>query len=167
MLEGELSILRRYPLEKIKQALMQRACTPAKNTADFVSILYRLGEWNAGFQEAEEAKSRLQDEPSLDFFTGLYWLKREDYRRALTDFKRCDQAPEPNGAVLNNIGAIHLLLDKPDLALSYFNRALELHSNYMDAQINKNLLQCQPIEPGKIKFTWRELRPIMISYVDE
>ena len=166
MLNGELTILRRYPLETIKEAIMKRACTPAKNSADFISILYRLDEWDVGYQEATQAKTGAPDERSLDFFTGLYWLKRKDWERALADFLQCDQDPGPNGAVLNNIGAIYLCLDQPDQALVYLNRALELHSNYMDAQTNKSLLQSRRIEPDKIKFTWRELRPIMISYAD-
>lgn len=166
MLDGELAILRRYSREEIKQAIMKRACTPEKNRADFVSILYRLGEWDTGFHEAEQAKSGFPDERSLDFFTGLYWLKREDHRRALTDFQRCEKGPNPNGAVLNNIGAIYLCLDQPDQALVYLNRALELHSNYMDALANKKLLQSRNIKTDQIKFTWRELRPIMISYTE-
>jgi len=166
MLNGELTILRRYSLDEIKQAIMKRDCTPAKNRADFVSILYRLGEWETGCQEATQAKTELPDEPVLDFFTGLYWVKREDYRRALDDFLQCDQAPDPNGAVLNNIGACYLCLGEQEQAALYFDRALEMHPNYMDAAANKNLLQSPDTKPDKIKFTWRELRPIMISYTD-
>lgn len=158
MLNGELIILRRYPLEAIKQAVMKRACTPEKNIADFVSILYRLDEWETGYQEATQAEAK--------FFTGLYWLKREEISRALDDFLLCDQTPDPNGAVLNNIGACYLCLGDFGKAAAYLDRALEMHPNYMDAQTNKGLLQSPKIEPGKIKFTWRELRPIMISYTE-
>lgn len=156
MLQGEATILRRYPLETIRQAIFKRDCPPAKNIADFVSILYRLGEWETGYQEATQADSK--------FFTGLYWLKRGELRRALNDFLQCDQTPNPNGAVLNNIGACYLALGEPEQAAAYLDRALEMHPNYMDAQANKDLLQSPPIEPGQIKFTWRELRPVMISY---
>ncbi len=156
MLNGELTILRRYPLDEIKQAVMQRECTPSKNIADFVSILYRLDEWEAGYQEARRADA--------DFFTGLYWLKKKDFSRALGDFLLCEQAPGPNGAVLNNIGAVYLCLGEKEKASEYLRRALELHPNYMDASVNMDLLQAENLEPEQVKFTWRELRPVMISY---
>ena len=158
MLDGELTILRRYPLEAIKEAVMKRDCPPEKNIADFVSILYRLGEWETGYQEATQA--------GASFFTGLYWLKRKDYSRALDDFLKCDQTPDPNGAVLNNIGACYLHLDEREQAAAYLERALEMHPNYMDAMANKEVLLSLRIEPDKINFTWRELRPIMISYAN-
>lgn len=164
MLEGEWTILRRYSVETIKQAVLKRRCTPVKNIADFVSILYRLGEWERGHQEAARAKNKFPDEPGLDFFTGLYRLKQNDWKRALDDFLNCERAPEPNGAVLNNIGACCLCLNQPEKALAYFDRALKMHPNYMDAQANKNLLQSGGIAPDQIRFTWRELRPVMISY---
>lgn len=158
MLNGELAILRRYPLDAIRQAVMKRDCPSEKNIADFVSILYRLDEWETGYQEAEQAGAK--------FFTGLYWLKRGETSRALDDFLLCDQTPNPNGAVLNNIGACYLCLGDVEKASAYLDRALEMHPNYMDAATNKNLLQSSNIEPGKIKFTWRELRPVMISYTE-
>ncbi len=164
MLNGELAILRKYSFDTIKQAVLQRECSPAKNTADFVSILYRLGEWDAGYQEATRAKTGSPEDPGLNFFTGLYWLKQEDYRRALADFLLCEKNPAPNGAVLNNIGAVYLHLGDPEKAAPYLDRALELHPNYMDASVNRQLLQSPDLQTDQIKFTWRELRATMISY---
>jgi len=106
----------------------------------------------------------LNDDSILHFFTGLYWLKKQSYTQALREFEYCEKQSNENGAVLNNLGAIKLCLGEKSQALVYFNRALVQYPNYIDALKNKALLSDESLDVDKVKFTWRELRPILTNY---
>jgi len=164
MHNAERKILANYSLDKIKSSLMQRECSNCKNTSDFVSILYRLGKWEDGFHEANNEKRLAVNNASLYFFTALYWIKRQNYNKALLDFLHCIKLSMHNGAVLNNIGATYLCLGENAQALIYLEKALVLHSNYMDAIDNKALLSYKSFETKDVKFTWRELRTVLTNY---
>jgi glycosyltransferase involved in cell wall biosynthesis len=164
MHKAERMILQRYSVDKIKSALLKRECSFGKNISDFVSILYRLDEWERGYKEAEKAKIVEKDNTSLHFFTGVYWLKMQSYEKALLDFQHCEKQNKPNGAVLNNLGAVSLCLGERANAREYFNQALSQYPNYIDALNNFALLSDENIDVKKVKFTWRELRPILTNY---
>jgi len=163
MHSAERTVLERYSLDEIKSALLKRKCTFSKNIADFVSILYRLDEWERGYAELIDV-GVLNDDSILHFFTGLYWLKKQSYTQALREFEYCEKQSNENGAVLNNLGAIKLCLGEKSQALVYFNRALVQYPNYIDALKNKALLSDESLDVDKVKFTWRELRPILTNY---
>ena len=164
MHEAERYVLQRYKLDEIKSAIMLRQCSYSKNISDFISILYRLDEWECGFDEVNKAKSLTPDDNCLYFFSGLYFLKKQLYEKALVEFEFGEINSSTNGAVLNNLGAINLCLGHRDKAEKYINMALILHSNYMDALKNKKLLNDVCIDIEKVTFTWRELRPVLINY---
>lgn len=164
MLNAERLVLLRYAIEDIRLALMQRSCSDCKNISDFVSILFRLNEYECGYREANRAISQLSDCESLHFFTGLYWIHKKNFEKAIVEFLHCMSKNITHGAVLNNLGACYLCLGEVNEANNYFVKSLELYPNYMDAINNQRLLVDGAFNVDFVRFTWRELRPVLTSY---
>ncbi|MEW9093569.1 MAG: glycosyltransferase [Clostridiaceae bacterium] len=165
MLNGEREVLSNYSIDFIESSIYRRNLPYEKNTVDFVSMLFKLNYWEEGYNKLIQTISRGYSFDSLFFYLGLYYLKRNRIEEAKTNFDKTLKLNSSHGAALNNIGSIYLLMNNKELAKEYFFKALKIHSNYMDANCNLKLLNNNEIAKNEIKFTWRELRGVLISYV--
>lgn len=166
MLTAERAVLSRYSIEDIKLAIMKRSCSEISNISDFISILFRLDEFERGYFEAKQAINQLADSSGLRFFTGLFWIKNKDFEKAVVEFQNCISGLSSNGALLNNLGAAYLCLGSKARAIGYFDKALQLYPNYIDAIKNKSLVVEDKCNIDLVRFTWRELRPVLTNYTN-
>ncbi|HCL4438286.1 TPA: glycosyltransferase [Clostridium botulinum] len=165
MLEGERKVLSNYNIDFIESSIYRRNLPYEKNTVDFVSMLFKLDYWKEGYNKLSQTISLGYSSDSLLFYLGLYYLKRNCIKEARINFDKTLTLNSSHGAALNNMGGIYLLMNNKELAKEYFLKALKIYSNYIDANFNLELLNNSEITKNEIKFTWRELRGVLISYV--
>lgn len=165
MLEGEVQVLRKYPASVIQNAINHRALPWEGNQVDYGYVMYRLGSWEEGFKSVKEVVDKKPEYASGFYAVGLYYLHHKDWEQAQNAFRRVmDLAPE-NGATLNNLGAALVLLGRREEATELFGRAILLFPGYIDATHNLMIINShEKVSPADMKFTWRELRPVLTSY---
>ena len=167
MLESERKVLRRYDFNIIKEAIMQRDLAWEKNMADLVSILYRLQNWEEG---AVAAGQIIEQKPAYAmgyFLCGLYHLHKEQWHEAQGFFEECIRFDSRNGAALNNLGALYGMNGAREKAIRVLSKVLELYPGYLDAKTNfQEIMNKGGIEATEARFTWRELRPVLLSYTE-
>lgn len=165
-LNDERKILRKYTLDRIKEALFSRELQLEKNKLDYISILVRLDLWDEANKNINELIKNTPDFLSAYFFKGLYYIKNKELIKAKYNFNKVIEINHKHGAALNNLGAL-LILDNKDLskAEEVLRKALEIYPNYNDANHNMNLLKSKKINIQDVKFTWRELRTVLLNYI--
>lgn len=166
-LEGEQRVLRQYSLEVIRTAIFRRNLSWEINTADYAAMLIRLGKWKEGQEVLAQALVYSPDFPTGHFLMGLYYLQKEEWGKARQSFAQTLILNECHGAALNNLGALLAMAGEVNEAFQHLNRALEYYPDYLDAKRNVEVLSHkQGISPGydEFHFTWRELRPVLLSY---
>lgn len=167
MLESERKILARYDFNEIREAIVSRDLSWEKNKADLASILYRLQRWEEG---AAEAKQIIREKPSYFlgyFLLDLYHLKKENWQEAKGLFENCIKYDPFNGAALNNLGTLHGMIGDKEEAIRLLSQALHYYPGYLDATTNLNTIMNKGvIKPVEARFTWRELRKVLLSYVE-
>lgn len=135
------------------------------NQADYVSLLYRLDLWEEGYRIICHVLENNQELPSVYFLLSLYHIKKIEWAKAVSALKQTLKLAPEHGAALNNLGVIYALNNEFDAAKKLFQRALDLFPGYLDAIHNLNCLASEQKSSGKdFKFTWRELRPVLLSY---
>lgn len=164
VLNAEKNILKQYDIEYIKNAIFKRNLKVEQNIIDYVSILFRLDNWEMGFFELKRLLESGCDFYNLYFYLGLYYLKVNDFGKALEYFNRTINIKNTHGAALNNIGALFLLEKNRDNAKKYLSLAIKYFPSYMDANNNLKLLNRESISSEKLQFTWRELREVLTKY---
>lgn len=168
MHEYEMKILQSYPLEKIKEAVFRRTrLTYIQNVCDYVSLLFRLEKWQDGYEMLQQLEDdgHGKEQEMVNFLKGIYFLKTGDFSQAETNFQCIININPYDGAALNNLGALSLLKGKWKEGRRYLLKALELYPNYFDASYN--LRAEPPYDWQALRFTWRKLRPKLISYSQE
>ncbi len=164
MLQGERDVLRQYGLEYIRKAIYRRKLSIEHNTIDYVSILFRLDHWNEGSLELKKLIDHGYDFYNLYFYLGLYYLKNREIEKALDYFLKTINLNKDHSAALNNAGALLLVQGNRQAAREYFSSALRYFPNYLDAGYNFELLAREFITIEDLKFTWRELRKVLLIY---
>ncbi len=164
MLGGEQQILRKYSFDFIQSAIDKRKLAWEENRADFVSVIFRIGCWAEGFEIAGSIVANKPDYPKSLFLIGLYYLSQKDWINAKEAFEKVLQIEPNNGAALNNLGAILVLLDKIEDAKGLLLKALSLFPNFLDASENLSILEDDNRNLDNLRFTWRELRPVLTVY---
>lgn len=165
MLNAEKNILKQYDMEYIKEAIFKRNLEIEYNTVDYISLLYRLDCWEEGLLELERLYKEGYGFYNLFFYLGLYYLKTNDYKKSLDYFKKTIEQKDNHGAALNNMGALLLLDGKKEEARRSFEQAIKFFPNYMDASNNYEFLDKENVLLEELKFTWRELREVLTSYI--
>ncbi|MCX7748473.1 MAG: glycosyltransferase [Clostridia bacterium] len=165
MLDGEKNVLKRYDLEFIQQAVYKRKLSDEQNLIDFVSILFRLGYWEEGYKKIKNALVSGHYTYNTHFYLGVYYLYKKDYEKAGEEFLKTVSLKQSHGAALNNLGAINGVMGKYSEAEAYLKNVLELYPDYCDALLNLKLIRIGGnITPQKVRFTWRELREVLLKY---
>lgn len=164
MLEGEKLVLEQYSTNFIKDAVFKRRLDFERNVVDYVSILFKFGYWEEGFIELNDLLNKDYDFYNLYFYLGLYYLKHENLDKALEYFMDTITIKENHGAALSNVGALYLIKGEKKTAEKYLKLAIDYFPSYMDANNNLNLLNKEVISLEDIRFTWRELREVLINY---
>ena len=166
-LEGEQRVLQQYSLETIKTAVFRRELPWEINTADYAAMLMRLGKWKEGHDFLVQALACGPAFPSGHFLLGLYYLQQQEWGKARQSFEQTLLLDKCHGAALNNCGAILAMTGEINEAMQHLKRAVEHYPGYLDAGRNLELLsRKQGINPNydELYFTWRELRPVLLSY---
>lgn len=165
MLEGERRVLGRYNTDFIQAAIEERLLPWEVNRIDLVAILYRLGKWEDGFRITQEVIKNYPEFGTGFFMAGLYQLYKQDWANAQKAFEVVIKYSPRHGAALNNLGVLLALHGRREQAKELFLKALSLFPGYIDATSNLNILEnTGQLNPDQIQFTWRELRPILLSY---
>lgn len=164
MLEAERTILRRYPLEVIRKAIGRRRLPWWVNAADFVSVLYRLDRWEEGLAVILEVVDRKPEFAGGLFLLGLYYLRMGGWEEAANCFEKTLELAPGHGAALNNLGALLALQGKTDRAFALLTEAVTLFPGYLDAGHNLQRLRAGRLGASEVRFTWRDLRPVLTRY---
>ena len=164
VLYDEKTILSKYPLDIIEGAIYKRHLPWWVNASDFVSILYRLDYWDRGYAIIQEVVNKKSDYANGFFFLGLYYLHVGVWKEAANCFIKTIELEPNNGAALNNLGALLALDGKADEAISLLTKAIELFPGYLDAGNNLENLKQGQLNFENVRFTWRELRPVLTRY---
>ncbi|QJD85221.1 glycosyltransferase family A protein [Cohnella herbarum] len=159
---GERKVLEKYSTSSLQEAIHKRNLTEEKNTVDFVSVMYRLERWDLGYEIILKLLETHPDSIAGYLFKGMYEVHNKDFEKAIITFHTALARDSNRCEILNNLGACYLSLDKVIEAKSYLLRAFELLPNYMD--VNKNLSIINGNKNESPHFTWRELRPVLLSY---
>ncbi|MBZ4645374.1 MAG: glycosyl transferase [Clostridia bacterium] len=167
-LKDEISILKQYDILFIQDAIYKRSLPSEKNKIDFVSVLYKMGHWEKGFDIINEVIYEKPDSPSAFFFLGLYYMNKNLWQEAQKAFEYTIKLNPKHGAALNNMGVVLALQNKINEAKIFFVRATSLFINYNDAFYNlKATDEVRKLTKNDLKITWRELRPVLLSYSGE
>lgn len=164
-INDELTILKNYSLEFIRDAVYRRCLPIERNKLDFVSILYRLKYWDEGVSIIEEVIQTNNNFSSAFFFLGLFYLNKQAWRNAEDAFRKAVVSDPGHGAALNNLGVALSMQGKRKEASIFFKEAASLYSNYNDVMYNlEKIKNSDSKEQISLKITWRELRPVLLSY---
>lgn len=163
---AEKIILNKYNLIYIEEKFKSLDSTTHQNKLDLVTLLIRYDKW-------EDAK-RLLDSISISktntsyvsylFLKSLYYIFVKEHNEVEKVIQEILTVSPDHGASLNNLGVIYVSKNEFELAKEYFNKALHLHSNYIDARKNLNLLNSGLYTIEEYSFTKRELRKVLLSY---
>lgn len=163
-LEDELRILKKYDLDFIEGAVNRRHLPWEINRADYVAMLYRMGYWEKGYSMLQDILQQKRDYPNFFFLIALYHLQKSHWESACIALERTLRLNPDHGAALNNLGALKVMEGKLKQAGALLRKALLLFPGYLDAQHNLQKLSDPRITSSELKFTWRELRPVLVSY---
>lgn len=154
-------ILNLYPIEEIKEAVLGRSYSDTQNKQDLAKVLYQRG----NFDEAFEILNSITTQENLSttyFLKSLYFLEKRIYKEVFNLLNSIMAIDPQHGASINNLGVIEALNGNRENAIQYFNKAIELYPNYIDA--NHNLKVSLGEKEGEYKFTLRELRKTLLNY---
>lgn len=166
MLDGERKVLSQYSIDEIYRAISYRRLPKEENEIDFVSLLFRLEMWEEGYNHLQEIKlnnTRLDNK--LNFYKGLYFAKNNQWQLAADYFKVAIEKNTKDGASINNLGVVLVMLENVKEAKECFNRAVSLFPGYLDADQNlKQIESSKSRSKDDFKITERPLRPVLINY---
>jgi len=169
MMDAERNVLKKYDLLIIKEAIFKRKIAHEQNVIDFVSILFRLNEWELGKQALDELKINSNSfSTSLLFNKGLYYLNCEKLDRAKEYFESVLSLNPRHGAALNNLGVILAINNDLIKSKELFLLAISIYNGYIDAKQNYDIVN--KISNGLLinldimRITWRELRDTLLIY---
>ncbi|MFD1736776.1 glycosyltransferase [Bacillus salitolerans] len=161
--QAEINILKKYQLFEIKEAIYKRELSVFANSCDYVSILFRLEEWEKGFlilSSINESKNI-----TVLFLKGIYYIHVLKLREAEQCFEQILAQDPLHGSSINNIGVIHVLNNRVNMGIKYLRKALELFPGYVDAHFNlEQLVKKVEKRIENFKVTKRELRPNLLKY---
>ncbi|QMV41671.1 glycosyltransferase family A protein [Cohnella cholangitidis] len=159
---GERRVLEKYDASFLQEAISKRKLPEEKNIVDYVSVMYRLERWELGYDMISKLLNIQPDSISGYLFKGMYEVHQREFKKAILTFQKALAIDSKRCEILNNLGACYLSLKNSAEAKKYLFRASELLPNYMDA--NKNLLIINANTGETPHFTWRELRPVLLTY---
>ena len=162
-LGAEMEVLAFYELAIIKQAIFSRDLPSLNNVVDYVSILFKLGEWDLGYEELSKAE-HVQN-ASVLFLQGLYCMEKNLILQAKDYLEKAVNGNRQNGAALNNLGVAYALLGNIVAAQECLKEALQKFPGYIDAKKNLQVIDGEGSYQLKdFNITSRELRPVLLSY---
>lgn len=162
-LDAEREVLGFYELPVIKQAIFSRDLASLNNIIDYVNILFKLGKWDLGYEELNQAKDT--ECASILFLQGIYFLNKNLLIQAKDYFEKAINSNIHNGAALNNLGAIYAMMGNVVVARLCLQEALRNFPGYIDAKKNLQLIgQKTSYQLQDFHITWRELRPVLLNY---
>ena len=166
-LEDELRILKKYDPVFIEKAIHRRHLPWEVNSVDYIGVLYRMGYWDKGYDLLKEVISKTLDFSTAFFLKGLFYLYSKDFTQAETAFNQTLCLEPDHGAALNNIGGIKALQGDSGIAAQILRKAIRLYPDFLDASHNLTLINTKiKLNFEDLKFTWRELRSVLISYIE-
>lgn len=163
--EDERKILNKYSISFMEEAINRRHLSWEVNQTDFVSLLYRLDLWEEGYRIICNVLQKSPPLPATNFLLSLYYIKKCDWENALLALEQTLKLAPGHGAALNNLGVIYAINNDPKKAKKLFQSALKHFPGYLDATHNLECLNSDSKSSCRdYKFTWRELRPVLLSY---
>ncbi|MHA2501543.1 MAG: tetratricopeptide repeat protein [Candidatus Kariarchaeaceae archaeon] len=98
--------------------------------------LYRFQDHEASFDTIERAIA-LEHAPEFFAFKGDFFIRHDSYERALEQYRLAANLDPKNPEIRMRLGFIYRILERLKDALSEFDRAFTLDSNYIEALKNK------------------------------
>ena len=161
---AEQEVLKNYGIGVIRAGIYKRKLPQIKNLTDYVSVLFKLDYWDLGYKELSIINSDGIND-SIMFLKGLYYIKNVLLDSAQESFENAIDLNPENGAAMNNLGVLYALSGKIDEAKFKFNKAIELYPGYIDALSNLRYLESEErLTQENCRYTWRELRPVLLHY---
>ncbi|MFD2671974.1 glycosyltransferase [Marinicrinis sediminis] len=161
-LEAERDILRGYSYSRLREGIFKRDLPNEQNVADYVSVLFRLDEWDKAY---EELSNDHEEHAQICFFRGVYYLYKQELLKAKKHMVACLQINPSHGAAMNNLGVIWALNGSEREAMACFKEALQLQPGYMDAAHNIHQIENKNhLHFSDLKMTTRELRQVLLAY---
>lgn len=165
MLGGEKVVLSRYDISFIETAIHKRHLPYEVNRADYIALLYRIERWEDGFLFVNELIKKYPNLAIGYFLASLYYIIHRDWDKAKQLLVIAIEHDSKNGAALNNLGAVLMMLGEDNQAKELFEKAILFFPGYIDAMHNLNVIEIDRVlSVDEIKFTWRVLRPVLLSY---
>jgi glycosyltransferase involved in cell wall biosynthesis len=162
-LGAEMEVLAFYELAIIKQAIFAREIPLLNNIVDYASILFKIGEWDSGYEELSKADDAQY--ASVLFLQGLYCIKKNLIHQAKDNLEKAVNGNRQNGAALNNLGVVHAVAGNIVAARGYLQEALQKFPGYVDAKNNLQVIdEKSSYQLQDFNITSRELRPVLLSY---
>jgi glycosyltransferase involved in cell wall biosynthesis len=164
-LADERTILEKYDLEFIQAAINKRKLSKESNYLDFAATLFKLHHFDDAYQWIQQAIEFNPQCSSAYFYEGVYFLKKQHWDKAEQSFIKVLDKQVNDLAAFNNLGCLKALSGDWETARSYWNRAVAQAPNYFDALANSKIAgEDFVVQPSDLRFTWRELRPVLLTY---
>ncbi|AVK82807.1 hypothetical protein C3943_04145 [Lysinibacillus sp. B2A1] len=161
---GEKYILEKYGLDFLEIEFLRRNQSIDKNILDYTKILMRFNKFNKALKLIETINiyesSILFDE--YLFQKAILNIKVEAFEEAKEYLNEIIKINRQNGAAINNLGVLLAKENKIVEASTLFLKAISIFPNYLDAAHNLAILN---ENQDDYKFTWRELRSELITYI--
>lgn len=154
-------ILNLYPIEEISNAILSRTYSDTQNKQDLAKVLYQRGNFEEAFDVVNSIVTQ-ENISTTNFLKSLYFIEKRNYTEGFNLLKSIVSVDSQHAAAINNLGVIEALKGNLKSAIQYFNKAIELNPNYIDA--NHNLEVGLSKKEGNYKFTLRELRKTLLHY---
>lgn len=164
-LGDERTILEKYDLEFIQSAINKRKLSKERNYLDFAATLFKLNHFDDAYQWIQQVIEFNPQCGSAYFYEGVYFLKKQHWDKAEQSFIKVLNKQVNDLAAINNLGCLKALKGDWETARSYWNRAVAQAPNYLDALRNSKIAGDDvAARLSDLQFTWRELRPVLLTY---
>jgi Domain of unknown function (DUF4915)/TPR repeat/Tetratricopeptide repeat len=121
--------------------------------------LYQQGKLDDAIASYRQCIALQPDFPRARYNLGIALGDNEYYEDARASLTQVIEAENENAEAYNSLGYVATRLGKPDQAIGYYKRAIELQPNYTQAHFNlgMNLLQVGDYAWGFAELEWRPL----------
>jgi len=155
----EIEIIKKLGISQIKKLVFESSFSDTNKKILLAKIYIKIGEYN----EALNIFTELEKEERCQFvyfYMGLCNHMMRNIKDAIFYYKNSIKMDDNMAEAYNNLGCCIFGQDN-EASKGYFNKALEIRENYMDAQNN---LKSLTNSKNDIKITYRELRKVLTIY---
>ncbi|MGZ7446000.1 glycosyltransferase [Paenibacillus sp. TH7-28] len=161
-LEAGRVIIRLYPFEEIKEAILRRSYSESKNKMDLAKVQFYLGHYEQGYNTLLSIEKDENPVSSL-FMKSIYAIMQENLELAYTMLKQLINLDSGHMAALNNMAVIIAKQGHIKESRELLQQCLQGMPGYLDATHNLKVLD-DTTGQMKFQYTLRELRTHLLRY---